>query len=138
MTPCRLRATAPLAASTLLFLATPLVAQPAAERDPRVEWLAKSATRIRSLDPSDGDFSDLEPLRAALKGARVVMLGEQSHGDGTTFLAKTRLIRFLHEQMGFNVLAFESGLYDRGGAGRVHDRADARLPARGSFGSLSR
>ncbi len=102
----------PLVASTLLFLATPLFSQPAPERDPRVAWLAKNATRIRLLDPSDGDFSDLEPLRAALKGMRVVMLGEQSHGDGTTFLAKTRLIRFLHEQMGFNVLAFESGLYD--------------------------
>jgi erythromycin esterase len=102
----------PLVASTLLFLAPPLVSQPAPERDPRVAWLAKNATRIRSLDPSAGDFSDLEPLRAALKGVRVVMLGEQSHGDGTTFLAKTRLIRFLHEQLGFNVLAFESGLYD--------------------------
>jgi erythromycin esterase len=102
----------PLVALTLLFLATPLVSQPAPERDPRVAWLAKNATRIRSLDPSDGDFSDLEPLRASLKGTRVVMLGEQSHGDGMTFLAKTRLIRFLHEQMGFNVLAFESGLYD--------------------------
>jgi erythromycin esterase len=102
----------PLIAATLLFLAAPLVSQPAPERDPRVAWLAKNAARIRSLDPSDGDFGDLEPLRAALKGARIVMLGEQSHGDGTTFLAKTRLIRFLHEQMGFNVLAFESGLFD--------------------------
>jgi erythromycin esterase len=102
----------PLVASTLLLLATPLLSQPAPESDPRVAWLAENATRIRTLDPSDGDFSDLEPLRAALKGTRVVMLGEQSHGDGTTFLGKTRLIRFLHEQMGFNVLAFESGLYD--------------------------
>ena len=97
----------PLAASMLVIFAAPLV-----ESDPRVAWLAKNAAPIRSLDPSDGDFRDLEPLRAALKGTRVVMLGEQSHGDGTTFLAKTRLIRFLHEQMGFNVLAFESGLYD--------------------------
>jgi erythromycin esterase len=102
----------PLAASTLLLLATPLVAQPAPERDPRVAWLAKNATPIRSLDLSEADFSDLEPLRAALKDARVVMLGEHPHDDGTTFVAKARLVRFLHEQMGFNVLAFESGLYD--------------------------
>jgi erythromycin esterase len=102
----------PLVVLALLLLATPLVSQPAPERDPRVAWLAKNATRIQSLDLSDGDFSDLEPLRAALKGARVVMLGEHPHDDGTTFVAKTRLVRFLHEQMGFNVLAFESGLYD--------------------------
>lgn len=104
--------TLPLVASTLLLLATPLVSQPAPEHDPRVAWLAKNAVPIRSVDPSDGDFRDLERLRATLEGVRVVMLGEQSHGDGTTFLGKTRLIRFLHEQMGFNVLAFESGLYD--------------------------
>ena len=28
------------------------------------------------------------------------------------FLAKTRLIRYLHEKLGFDVVAFESGLYD--------------------------
>ncbi len=104
--------TLPLAATILLFLVTPLVAQPAPEHDPRVTWLAKNAMRIRSLDVSDVDFSDLEGLRAALKGARVVMLGEHRHDEGTALLAKARLVRFLHEQMGFNVLAFESGLYD--------------------------
>lgn len=87
-------------------------AAPRSEPDPRVDWLAEHAIRLRSVSPADRDYADLEPLRAALAGVRVVLLGEQSHGDGTTFLAKTRLIQFLHEAMGFDVLAFESGLFE--------------------------
>jgi len=94
-------------AAALLFAAAT-----AAPPDARVEWLAKHAMPVRSVDPNDDDYADLEPLRKTLAGVRVVMLGEQNHSDGTTFLAKTRLIRFLHERMGFDVLAFESGLYD--------------------------
>jgi erythromycin esterase-like protein len=84
----------------------------AAQGDTRVTSLRDHAVAVRSIDPADDDFRDLEPLRKTFKNVRVVMLGEQDHGDGTTFLAKTRIIRFLHERMGFDVLAFESGLYD--------------------------
>lgn len=80
-----------------LLLAAPLHGQ---DSDARVSWLADHAVRLRSIDPADDDFRDLEPLRVTLAGVRVVLLGEQNHGDGTTFLAKTRLIRFLHERMG--------------------------------------
>ncbi|HWB10426.1 MAG TPA: erythromycin esterase family protein [Pirellulales bacterium] len=78
----------------------------------RVAWLKDHAVALRSIDPNDRDYSDLQGFRRAIGESRVVMLGEQSHGDGATFLAKTRLIRFLHEECGFDVLAFESGLYD--------------------------
>lgn len=80
--------------------------------DPRVAWLRDESIPIRSIAPGDGDFSDLQPLRAVLAGTRVVVLGEATHGDGNTFLAKSRLVRFLHQEMGFDVLAFESGFYD--------------------------
>jgi erythromycin esterase len=96
----------------------------------RMQWLAQHAVPIRSVDPDDGDFQDLEPLRAALQGVRVVMLGEQTHGDGTTFLAKARLIRFLHEQLGFDVLVFESGLYD---CAKAQDRLAAGEAPRDAF-----
>ena len=67
---------------------------------------------VRSIEPGDTAFTDLQGLRAAVEGSRVVLLGEQTHGEGSTFTAKIRLIKFLHEKMGFDVLAFESGFYD--------------------------
>lgn len=82
------------------------------QSDPRVAWLRRAAVPIRSVDPADEDFTDLEPLRRILAGRRVVILGEATHGDGRTFLAKSRLVRFLHRELGFRVLAFESGFYD--------------------------
>ena len=77
-----------------------------------VEWLASRAIPVASVDPDNRDFTDLDALRQVIGDSRVVLLGEQSHGDGTTFLAKSRLIEFLHQEMDFDVLAFESGLYN--------------------------
>jgi erythromycin esterase len=88
-------------------------ADPAARAgDRRAGWLRDHAVALRSIAPADDDFSDLRPLRSALGDARVVVLGEATHGDGNTFLAKSRLVRFLHQELGFDVLAFESGFYD--------------------------
>jgi len=66
--------------------------------------------RVRTIDPVDEDFSDLLPLVEKIGRARVVVLGEATHGEGTTSRAKVRMVRFLHEIMGFDVLAWESGL----------------------------
>ena len=62
--------------------------------DQRLKWLQEHSAAVSSIDPSDTDFSDLMPLAAAIGPARVVLLGEQTHGDGATFLAKTRLNRY--------------------------------------------
>ncbi len=80
--------------------------------DPRIGALKQVSSPVRSIDPDDTNFADLVAFKKAIGNARIVQLGEQSHGDGATFWAKARLIRFLHEKMGFEVLAWESGLYD--------------------------
>lgn len=102
----------PLLAACVLLAAceSPSESRPVPETP--LEWVAQNAHVVRSISVSDRNYNDLEPLRDAIGDARVVMLGEQSHGDGATFLAKARLIAFLHREMGFDVLAWESGLYD--------------------------
>lgn len=63
---------------------------------------------LRSL--SSDDFSDLQFLKPLLAGKRVVQLGESGHGVAEFNLAKVRLVKFLHQQMGYEVIAFESSL----------------------------
>jgi erythromycin esterase len=67
--------------------------------------------RVNSIDPLQTDFSDLEQIGKALGDSRIVFLGEQDHGDAPTFLAKARIIKYLHEELGFDVLAFESDFF---------------------------
>jgi erythromycin esterase len=78
----------------------------------RVAWLTEHAKPLTSLDLHAEDDSDLEPLKRAVEGRRIVLLGEQSHGDGETFRAKARLVRFLHEQCGFDLLVWEAGFFE--------------------------
>ena len=85
-------------------------ALPADDRE--ATWLRDHAVPLRPAITGDDDFADLEPLRDTLGRARVVVLGEGSHGEGTTFAVKARLVRFLHERLGYDVLAFESGFYE--------------------------
>ena len=85
----------------------------------RVAWLRAHASALRSLDASDEDFSDLVPFGRAVGDARVVLLGESAHGDGSTYLGKTRLVKYLHEKLGFDVLVFEAGLYEGSKAGET-------------------
>lgn len=91
----------------------------AAPPDSRVDWLREHAVKVRTLDPGGDDFTDLIPIGKAIGDARVVLLGEATHGDGAAFVAKTRLIQFLHQRMGFDVLACEAGFYDCAKAGEA-------------------
>lgn len=57
------------------------------------------------------DLNDLSALDELAESARIIMLGEQNHGDGASFIFKTRLIDYLHQRHGYTVLAFEADFY---------------------------
>jgi erythromycin esterase len=67
---------------------------------------------IFTIELDNSDFSDLEAIGAAIDSSRIVMLGEQDHGDAPGYFAKVRLIKYLHEKKGFNVLAFENDFFN--------------------------
>ncbi|HEY8023372.1 MAG TPA: erythromycin esterase family protein [Burkholderiaceae bacterium] len=67
---------------------------------------------IHSINPAQRHFEDLAPFGVAVGNARVVVLGEQTHGEGDVYSLKVRLVEYLHEAKGFNVLVMESGLFE--------------------------
>lgn len=71
--------------------------------------MAENHFPVRSII-HDADFSDLAFLADELEGKRIVQLGESSHGSGEFSAVKVRIIKYLHESLGFNVLALESSL----------------------------
>ncbi|HJR36514.1 MAG TPA: erythromycin esterase family protein [Gemmatimonadales bacterium] len=64
-----------------------------------------------SLDDT-ADYSDLEPLGRAIGNRRIVLLGENGHGVAEFTMLKSRLIRYLHQRKGFDLVVFESGFYE--------------------------
>lgn len=67
---------------------------------------------IKSISMEYSDHSDLKILDSILKDNRILMLGENVHYDGSTLQAKGRLIQYLHENLGYNVVLYEAGQYD--------------------------
>jgi len=78
--------------------------------DAWMAWIRENYTPVRSLTASV--YSDLQFLKPLLEDRRIVQLGESGHGVKEFNQAKVRLIRFLHQEMGFDVIAFESSIFD--------------------------
>ncbi|MDY0813661.1 erythromycin esterase family protein [Kitasatospora purpeofusca] len=142
-----LAATAALAAAAVLApvaaVAAPVPpAAAAASADPTraqrsavVRALESVAQPLRTTEPG-GRTADLRALGAMIGDARVVGLGEATHGSHEFFAMKQRLFRYLVEEKGFTTFALEtswsSGLqveeYIQGGPG------DARQVVKDALG----
>lgn len=82
-------------------------------------------TKLSNLSASDSSYQDLMFLKSVLKDNRIVLLGEQSHGEGATFEAKVKLVRFLHQELGYDLICFESGMFDNYYANKIVSSTNA-------------
>jgi erythromycin esterase len=83
----------------------------------QIQWIQANATPFTSLDPN-ADFADLQPLKNIIGNARIVGLGEATHGTSEIWRMKTRLLSFLVQEMGFTILAMEAQMPE---AARLND-----------------
>lgn len=96
---------APAFASTAETASTTSAADTAAWRDP-VWALNLAAHPLRTTEPGRNN-ADLRALGAMIGGAKVVGLGESTHGSHEFFTMKERLFRYLVEEKGFRAFALE-------------------------------
>ena len=90
----------------LAILARSALTQESTTDEQKIAWLKDKAIKVNL------NSKDFRLLDKALEDADIVLLGEISHGDGKTFTVKTELIKYLHKNLGFNVLVFESGMLE--------------------------
>jgi erythromycin esterase len=72
-----------------------------------IQWLKANAIPFDTTEPNSS-FEDLTPLKKIIGDARIVALGEATHGTHEFFQIKHRMLEFLVEEMGFNTFAIEA------------------------------
>ena len=100
-----------------LGVAGVIAAQQGKPTPSQLAWLNAHAIELETVQAETG-FADLQKLKAAFAGARIVSLGEATHGTREVFQMKHRLIEFLASELGFTVVAFEANMPE---AYRVND-----------------
>src|SRR5215467_12269075 len=72
-----------------------------------LSWLRQNAVPLTTVKAGCG-FADLQPLKPVIGSARIVALGEATHGTREFFQLKHRLLEFLVTEMGFTTFAMEA------------------------------
>ena len=72
-------------------------------------WIRANAVSLKTVEARHG-FDDMEPLRRIIGDARIVSLGEATHGTREFFQLKHRMLEFLATQMGFTIFSIEANM----------------------------
>jgi erythromycin esterase-like protein len=100
----------------------------------QLEWIRNMAIPLKGSTPGEGD-EDLRPLKNLVRSARIVALGEGTHGTSEFFRMKHRILEFLATEMGFTIFSIEANMPE---AYRVNDfvltgRGDPKALLKGMY-----
>ena len=96
----------PLAAMCLMPLS---IASQTSAPDAVNDWVRASAIRLATPVAGHG-FDDMQPLKKVVGDARIVALGEATHGTREFFQLKHRMLEFFATQMGFTIFSIEANM----------------------------
>ena len=94
---------------TLATLYAQQIQAPSQQADPIVEWIRSHAIPLKTPEAGNG-FDDLRPLQKLIGEARIVSLGEATHGSREFFQLKHRMLEFLASEMGFTIFSIEANM----------------------------
>ena len=79
------------------------------QNQPVGDWIRAHAIRLTTPEAGHG-FADLQPLKPVIGNARIVSLGEATHGTREFFQLKHRMLEFLATEMGFTIFSIEANM----------------------------
>ena len=79
------------------------------QNQPVGDWIRAHAIRLTTPEAGHG-FADLQPLKPVIGNARLVALGEATHGSREFFQLKHRMLEFLATDMGFTIFTIEANM----------------------------
>src|SRR5689334_18502169 len=94
------------AVSLFALLATSAGAQ---QNDPTLQWIRVNAIPLTTTEAGHG-FADLQRLKPLIGNARIVSLGEATHGTREFFQLKHRMLELLATEMGFSIFSIEANM----------------------------
>jgi erythromycin esterase-like protein len=74
-----------------------------------IEWMRSNAVPLTTVEAGHG-FADMQPLKKIVGDARIVALGEATHGTREFFQLKHRMLEFLAAEMGFTIFSIEANM----------------------------
>jgi len=109
--------TARVSVFVLTLSAVTALAQVGAPTESQLAWLKANVVAVKTVEAGTG-FEDLRKLKAAIGDARIVSLGEATHGTREISQMKHRLTEFLASELGFTIFSIEANMPE---AYRVND-----------------